>query len=490
MARKLKILFASPEVFPYAKTGGLGDISGSLPLALHDRGHDVRVIMPKYKCVAESRLSFHPTGADIRIPVAGRRQTGFLFQGKLRDKVPLYLVGNDTYYDRDHLYGDRKGDYPDNARRFIFFCRAILETCKALGFHPDILHCNDWQTGLVPIYLKTLYSKDRWFESTRTVFSIHNLGYQGNFPPSALKDAGLPDKLFTPDGVEFFDRFSFLKSGLMYADLLTTVSRTYSREIQTPKFGFGMDGVLRYRSDRLYGILNGVDYKEWNPEVDPWIEKNYGLENLKGKRACKKSLVRRFSLPDNGKSPILSMITRLSSQKGIDLLMGAMEPLLGAGAAFIILGSGDSLYEHFFLDMSKRFPGQCATVIGFDEPLAHQILAGSDILLMPSQYEPCGLTQMYALKYGTAPVVRAVGGLHDSIKTFNHTTRKGTGFKFKHFEINHLLKTVQKALFIYKNKPCWHRLMLNGMEADYSWDRAAGKYTRLYFKVLRGDPSC
>jgi len=485
MARKLKILLASSEVHPYAKTGGLADISGSLPKALKAMGHDVRVIMPKYKTVVECPLGFHPIALDFEVPIAGIREKAFLFEGKLDEDLPVYFVGNDAYYHRDHLYGSNGGDYPDNARRFIFFSRSILEFCKAIGFQPDIIHCNDWQTGLVPAYLKTVYADDKWFKNTRTVFSIHNLGYQGNFPVSELNTAGLPFSIYHPEGVEFYSHFSFLKAGLVFADILATVSPNYSREIQTKDFGFGMEGVLQKRSKDLFGILNGVDYQEWSPAKDPWIKAHFDPKHLKGKLACKKNLADLFSLKINEKTPVLSMVTRLSGQKGIDLVIGAMDHILKEGAAFVLLGSGEAAYEAYFQKMRQRFPKKLTAYIGFDEPLAHKILAGSDLLLMPSQYEPCGLTQMYALKYGTVPLVHAVGGLHDTVREFNLKTLKGTGFKFKGYEVNPLLKSLQKAFSLYTKKTPWRHLVLNGMQSDNSWDVSARKYHNLYLRILK-----
>ncbi len=485
MTQKLKILLAASEVYPYAKTGGLADIAGSLPKALKLLGHDIRVIMPKHKCVAQCPLGIRPMGLDVTIPIGGTFKNGFLYTGNLDGDIPVYFVGNESYFSRDPIYGTRHGDYPDNAERFIFFCRSVLEVCKSIRFQPDIIHCNDWQTALIPTYLKTIYAKDKWFKSTRTVFSIHNLGYQGNFPSSELKTAGLPFSIFTPQGVEFYNHFSFLKSALVHADLLTTVSPTYAKEIQTKAFGFKMDGVLRKRSKDLVGILNGVDYQEWNPASDPSIEKNFTPENVAGKLACKRKLADLFSLKIEDDTPILSMVTRLSSQKGIDLVIDILGDLLSEGVAFVLLGSGDSMYEDYFLKTSKRLPARIGVRIGFDEKLAHQILAGSDILLMPSQYEPCGLTQMYSLKYGTVPVVRSVGGLADSIKEFNLKTSKGTGFKFKKFTPDHLHKAVQKALSVYRKKNQWQKLILNDMNADFGWDRAAKKYCQLFQRVLK-----
>jgi starch synthase len=485
MAQKLKILLAASEVYPFAKTGGLADIAGALPKALKQLGHDVRVIMPKHKAVAKSPLGIRPMGLDVTIPIGGTRKKGFLYSSNLNGEIPVYFVGNESYFSRDPIYGTRHGDYPDNAERFIFFCRSIFEICKSVEFQPDIIHCNDWQTGLIPVYLKTVYARDKRFKNTRTIFSIHNLGYQGNFPASELKTAGLPFSLFTPEGVEFYNHFSFLKSALVFADLLTTVSPTYAKEIQTKAFGFKMDGILRERSKDLFGILNGVDYQEWNPESDPGIEKNYSPENIEGKLTCKKKLADLFSLKVGDDTPILSMVTRLSSQKGIDLVIETMGDFLGEGAAFVILGSGDSMYEDYFLKLKKRFPDRIGVRIGFDEKLAHQILAGSDILLMPSQYEPCGLTQMYSLKYGAVPVVRSVGGLADSIKEFNRKTLRGTGFKFKKFVPDHLHQAVKKAVSVYRKKDQWQKLTLNDMNANFGWDRAAKKYCQLYRRVLK-----
>ena len=485
MARSLKILLASSEVHPYAKTGGLADVSAALPRALKELGHDVRVIMPKYKSVARCPLGLQSCRTDIQIAIGKRRQRGFLFRGELPGGVPIYFVENDSYFGRDELYGDARGDYPDNAERFIFFSQAVLEAAKALRFQPDIVHCNDWQTGLVAVYLKTLYAQDPWFQNTRSVFSIHNLGYQGNFSPSTLGLARLPRRLYSPEGLEFYGHFSFLKSGILFADLLTTVSQTYCKEIQTQEMGFRMDGVLRKRSADLHGVLNGIDYREWNPAADPWIKNRYSSRNLRGKKACKEDLRQRFRLAGNSKRPLLCMITRLSRQKGIDLIEEGLESLLQAGADFVLLGTGDPRHEKFFKNMRKRFPERCGTFIGFDEKLAHQILAGSDLLLMPSYYEPCGLTQMYALKYGTVPLVRSVGGLQDTVKKYNPKTQTGTGFKFKKNKFNYLLQELGRALSLYKSKSRWRRLMLNGMQMDYGWDRAAAQYLRLYNKALK-----
>jgi starch synthase len=468
-------------VYPFAKTGGLADVCSFLPLALKRLGHEVQVIMPKYKSLGKN---FQPVGIDIKVPVGDKIKKAFLFQSHLQNKVPIYFIENNSYFGRPQLYGNQHGDFPDNAERFIFFSRAILEFCQSTGFCPDIIHCNDWQTGLVPLYLKTHYQKDPFFKSTRSIFTIHNLGYQGNFPKENLALANISDELFTPEGVEFYGHFSFMKAGLLYADILNTVSPSYCREIQTEENGFLMDGVLRLRSTDLHGILNGVDETEWNPSHDSLIASPYSTQDLSGKLQCRKELIQLFALDPDSNRPIACMITRLSHQKGIDLIAGGLEKILDKGIDLIILGNGEHRYESYFKKMTAEFSGRFAAHIGFEEKLAHKVLAGSDLLLMPSLYEPCGLTQMYALKYGTVPLVRSVGGLRDSIKKYNAVNGRGTGFKFSQNTLADLLLEIGRALSVYNDKPSWQSLMLNGMETDNSWDNAAKKYQRLYLKAL------
>ena len=485
MARPLNILFASPEAHPFAKTGGLGDVSAALPLALKQQGHDVRVILPKYRSVKQSKRSIKPMGLKVAVPVGPKVKSGELHEGRLNRTVPVYFVGQDDYFDREGFYGDAEGEFPDNAERFIFFARAVLETCKTLNFQPDIIHCNDWQTGLIPCYLKTIYASDPFFKNTLSVFSIHNLGYQGNFSKRYLPLAHLPRKVFTLEGVEFYGLFSFMKAGLVYADRLVTVSKTYSKEILTPENGFGMDGVLRHHQSKLSGILNGADYGEWDPQTDSNIKTRYGPKSLKGKQECKKSLARKLSLKLTEQTPLICMMTRLSSQKGIELLVQSFAELMEQDVALVILGSGDKRYETFFKEQDQNYPKRFRFISGFDEKLAHRIIAGSDLLLMPSLYEPCGLTQMYALRYGTVPVVRRVGGLADTIKTFQPGKNQGTGFLFKPKEADKWVPLLQKALALYPRKKVWRSLMLNGMKQDFSWDKAAKEYVRLYRRTLK-----
>ena len=485
MARPLNILFVSPEVHPFAKIGGLGDVSGSLPRALKELGHDVRVILPKYRDVDRAKRSIKPMNLNVAVPLGPKTLSGKLHEGRLGRTVPVYFIEQKALFDREGVYDDAKGAFSDNAERFIFFSRAVLEACQALDFQPDIIHCNDWPTGLIPCYLKTLYAGDPFFADTRSVFAIHNLGYQGYFDEKYLPIAGLPWSVFTLEGVEFYGYFSFLKAGLVYADVLTTVSKTYSREILTPEHGFGMDGVLRHHRSKLFGILNGVDYAEWDPQTDSRIKTRYGPKSLKGKQECKKSLARKLSLKLTGQTPLICMVTRLSSQKGIDLLVQSFPELMELDAALVILGSGEAQYETFLKDRGRIFPERFRFVSDFDEKLAHQIIAGSDLLLMPSRYEPCGLTQMYALRYGTVPVVRRVGGLADTVKAFSPGKKQGTGFFFKRAETDDLIHSLQKALALYQKKKVWRTLMLNGMKQDFSWDKAARHYERLYRNTLK-----
>lgn len=480
---KLNILLVASEVYPFAKTGGLGDVSGALPPALKKLGHDIRVIMPKYPCTTKAGQKIKSLNIDLKL--SGFKEKGTLFESELAGEVPVYLIKHDGYFHRKHIYGEPGSDYPDSVERFSFFSQAVLEAVKCLDFKPDVIHCNDWHTGLIPVYLKSLYRKDPWFFQTKTFFSVHNLGYQGNFPHSQLKVTGLDESLYTEEGIEYYNQISFLKGGLIFSDTLSTVSPTYSQEIQTPELGFGMQGILQKRSDSLHGILNGIDETIWNPKTDPLISANYGPKSLSQKKQCREDLIKTFSLRLKKKTPILCMITRLSQQKGIDLIMEAKDIIDKQDIALVVLGTGSEEYETYFRQWSRDRPDKIATALKFDESLGHRILAGSDMLLMPSLYEPCGLTQMYALKYGTVPIVRAVGGLKDSIQEFSEKTGKGTGFRFKVPQKRFFQKTLQKALSCFHKTSTWKKLMLNGMAKDNSWEFAAKKYSRLYQKTIR-----
>ncbi len=390
--------------------------------------------------------------------------------------MPFYFVDCPPLYDRKGLYGDAAGDYPDNHIRFAVLARAALTISRDL-FRPDILHCHDWQAGLVPTYLHSTFINDPTFMAIRTLFTIHNIGYQGLFPETALPQIGLDATVFNPGGVEYWGKISLLKGGLVYSDYLNTVSPTYAREIQTPEYGLGMDGILRDRSDRLSGILNGVDYAQWSPETDPFIAENYSRDDLSGKHACKRELIALFGLPaDAIDQPLAGIVSRFTSQKGADLIAAIADRLAREDIRLVALGTGDKKYEALFAKMAADYPDRFAVRIGFDDVLAHKIEAGADMFLMPSRYEPCGLNQIYSLRYGTVPIVRATGGLDDTIN-------EDTGFKFLDYSGEALLLAIQNAITLWRDRPAWQAMMRRGMEQDYSWRVSAGEYSALYQRL-------
>jgi len=480
----MNILFVSSEVFPFAKNKGLADFAGSLPVALKQRGHDVRVITPKYKMTDEGAFQLHPSVDRMGVPISNRIEYASMLEGTLGASVPVYFIKNDAYYQRDQLYGDSQGDYPDNAERFIYFSRSVLEACKQMNFAPDILHCNDWQTGLTPVYLRKLYKDDALFRQTASVFTIHNLGYQGLFWHYDMHLTGLGWELFTPDGLEYYGKINLMKGGLLWADMINTVSQTYSQEIQTKEYGHGLDGVLQYRSEELHGIVNGVDYAQWNPASDPLIAQPYSPQDLTGKAACKTDLLQTLGLPVNPKYPVLAMISRLDDQKGCDLVAEIIDKLLKQDLYFVLLGTGHEKYQKLFRHIGEKYPEKAGIRIGQDETLAHKIEAGADMLLMPSRYEPCGVYQIYSLKYGTVPIVRATGGLNDTVKMFQPKANTGTGIKFTTYKSESLLHAIKTSLHAYQDQSIWNALMLRGMEEDFSWDFSAREYEKLYKTTL------
>ncbi len=476
----MKILIASPEVFPFSKTGGLADVAGSLPVALKKLGHDVRVITPQYKSTDKGKFQLHQVVESIGVPISNRIENCAVLEGKIDQSVPVYLVKNDNYYHRDELYGDFLGDYPDNAERFIYFSRSILEVCKAVNFSPDILHCNDWQTGLTPVYLRKLYHDDPFFPQTASLYTVHNLGYQGLFWHYDMHLTGLGWDLFTPNGLEYYGKINLMKGGLLWADVISTVSKKYSQEIQTKDYGHGLEGVLQFRSDDLYGIINGVDYSNWNPETDPTIAKNYSVKNLSGKTVCKKDLLKELGLPVKIDRPVIGMISRLDDQKGFDLIADIIDALMQLDLYFVLLGTGHKRYHKLFLRIGEKYPKKAGIRLGYDDKFAHKIEAGSDMFLMPSRYEPCGLNQIYSLKYGTVPIVRATGGLDDTIKTFQPKAGAGTGIKFIKYQSNNLLSAIKKGMKAYQDKKVWKALKLRAMQEDFSWNYSAKDYEKLY----------
>ena len=481
-----KVLFASPEVVPFAKTGGLADVAGSLPLSLRALGCDIRIIMPFYRMVESVAAERSLVAEGLEIPVGNKMYAADIWETTLARTVPVYLIKCDEFFDRGSLYGTAKGDYRDNAERFIFFSRCALEACMKLGFAPDIVHCHDWQSGLIPAYLKTIYSSRPCFQKTGSVFTIHNIAYQGLFDRAAFNLTGLPGRLFSIDGLEYWGNMSILKAALMFSDIINTVSEKYSEEIQTPEFGYGMEGILTMRKADLYGILNGVDYDEWNPESDKYIAAHYSSADLNGKQVCKEDLLKEFNLPASLKSqPLLGVISRLADQKGFDLLAAIIDELMAMDLGFVLLGTGEQKYHDLFAAIGKKYPKRAGIKIAYNNAIAHKIEAGCDLFLMPSRYEPCGLNQIYSLKYGTVPVVRATGGLDDTIADYNEKDGRGNGFKFSEYNSQKFLGSIKRALKVYADKTKWNRLVKNCMANDFSWEQSARQYMDLYGKALQ-----
>ncbi|OGD28670.1 MAG: starch synthase [Candidatus Aminicenantes bacterium RBG_19FT_COMBO_65_30] len=478
----MKVAFLASEVIPFAKTGGLADVAGALPKFLARLGADIRVFMPLYREVRIKNLPLEPVLAGAALDLGGR-QVPFSVFAHRADGVTVFFIDQPAYFERDQLYGTPAGDYPDNAERFAFFCRAALETLRATGFRPDVVHGHDWQAAAAFAYLKFVYADDPFFARTRSLFTIHNLAYQGLFEKDVLGRIGLPESLFNMNDLEFFGKVNTLKAGILYATGVTTVSPRYSREIQTAEFGCGLDGLLRHRAGALNGILNGVDYRDWDPATDRLIPRNFGPADLAGKKECREELCRMFGLPEPADLPVAGMVTRLAGQKGLDIVCEALDSLLGLGLALVILGTGDQKIQDFLLAARKRHPVRIGIKIAFDERIAHTIYAGSDIFLIPSRYEPCGLAQMYAMKYGTVPVVRATGGLDDSVQEFDARAGSGNGFKFDEAAAGPFLEAVARSVRIFRRPAEWRKIVRNAMAADFSWERSAAAYLALYEKI-------
>ncbi len=476
MAAEPRILMTASEMAPFAQTGGLGDVLAALPPELERLGATVHVVLPAYGTIDWEGAGAEPSGM-VEIAIGGGRREVPLRTAH-RDGVAVTFVEADDYFDRDHLYGGPYGDYGDNAERFAFLSRAVLALAARLEPAPDVIHCHDWQTALVPVLARAF--PDPRLASTRTVLTIHNLGYQGVFPASVFPLLGLEGAYFTPRTLEFYGQVNFLKGGLVFADALTTVSPRYAEEILTPEHGHGLDGVLRERAAILQGIVNGIDYARWDPARDPHIAATFDHDDLAGKAACKADLQRRFGLRVAAHTPLLGMVSRLADQKGLDILSAAIPELLRHDVQVLILGNGDARYEHQLAAAGRQAPERLAIRIAFDTAAAHQVEAGADAFLMPSRYEPCGLNQMYSMRYGTVPIVRATGGLADTVREFDPTTGSGTGFTFVPYTVEALLGAVQRAVDAYHRPADWRRLMRNGMTCDFSWRRAAGRYLDLY----------
>jgi starch synthase len=477
----MNIAFVAPEGVPYSKTGGLADVVGALPRALAALGHQVSVYLPRYR---QTKLSDPATVVrSITIPFDDHYRFASVVTGTSQGGVRFYFVEYPQYFDRDALYGTSTGDYPDNAERYALFSRAVLEASKILGV-PQIFHCHDWQSALVPVLLRTIYEEDPAFKDVGTVFTIHNMGYQGLFPPDTLPLLMLPWDLFTMSKMEFFGQVNFLKGALTYSDFVTTVSRKYSQEIQTAEYGFGLEGVLHARAATVTGILNGVDYDEWSPQTDKYATAKFSPQDLSGKAKDKQDLLAAFGVSKaDPKLPVIGIVSRFAAQKGFDLIAQIADRLAREEMIMVALGSGDKSYEELFLRLSKQFPKKIAVKVAYDNALAHKIEAGADMFLMPSRYEPCGLNQIYSLKYGTVPIVRATGGLDDTIEPWDARSGKGTGFKFTEYSGESLLLTIKQALEAYQDRTSWQVLMRNGMSKDFSWNASARDYGKVYERV-------
>jgi len=459
----MKILFASSEVVPFAKTGGLADVAGALPLALEELGEEVKIVLPRYKGITDSKFNIKRFKEDISYSVIGKN-------------IRVFFIEKEEYFGRDGLYQDKAGDYKDNLERFSYYSKRTLELLKEINLKPDIIHVHDWQACLIPVYLRTLYAQDSFYQDIKTLLTVHNIGYQGLFPKEEFPKLGLDESLFSINGLEYYGKINILKGGLEFCDIINTVSPTYAQEIRTKEFGFGLEGVLEKRRDRLFGILNGLDYDIWNPQKDKFIAKGFSLDNPEGKYKNKEELqnICHFLLePD---IPLLGIVSRLAEQKGFDILAQGIDSICQMRLQLVVLGTGDLKYHQILGSMVKKYPKVISLHLKFDDALAHKIYAGSDIFLMPSKYEPCGLGQLISFRYGTIPLVFKTGGLADTVSRDN-------GFVFQHYAKEDLIKTLQKALTTFSNKDKWPGLIRNAMKCNFSWEESAKKYLQLYAKA-------
>jgi len=481
----VRVLMITPEATPFAQTGGLGEVLYALPSELAKLGLEVDVVMPKYRGIEPDRHNLEKIDTKVEVVLNARNVSASLWQHRDKRGARYLFLECDEYYDREYLYGTPAADYEDNSERFVFLARAALEMALERKIHYDVLHSHDWQSALVPVYLRTLYAWEPLFQHSAAVMTIHNLGYQGIFWHLDMPLVGVGWEFFTPRHMEFHGKLNFLKSGIVFADEVNTVSPGYRNEILTPEFGFGLEGVLQEKGLHLSGILNGVDYGTWNPLTDSLIAANYGPEDLSGKSACKADLQKVAGLPQRPQTPLVGMVSRLSTQKGIDILEAAVPTLMQEDLQLVLLGTGDAKYQKSFLDMSKAYPKKIGVFLAYDYELAHKIFAGADALLVPSRYEPCGLNQLYGLKYGTVPIVRSTGGLIDTVEPFNPEKDSGTGFLFSDPEPGVLTETILTALATFVANPtAWKSLMVRGMMRDFSWGRSAEKYLSLYEKAI------
>ncbi|CAM3770157.1 glycogen synthase GlgA [Mesobacillus zeae] len=476
----MKVLFAVSECVPFIKSGGLADVAGTLPSELKKAGADIRVILPKYALIPEKFKKAMKKRAEFIVQVGWRRQYCGIEELK-HEGITYYFIDNEYYFKRNQMYGDY-----DDGEKFAYFNRAVLEAMFQIEFFPDILHCHDWHAGMIPFLLRTEYNSDARCNHIKTVFTIHNLQFQGIFPPETLGDLlGLSYRYFNPEQLEFYGNINFMKAALVSSDKITTVSPTYMEEIQTPYFGEKLDGILRMRKADLKGVLNGIDNSLYDPSNDSSLEAAFTSRDLAGKQLNKMSLQCQYGLPEN-EQPLMAMVTRLTKQKGLDLVRGIFHEIMKTGVQMIVLGTGDIEFEQFLTQMASQYPQQCRVLIGFDESLAHRIYAGADMFLMPSKFEPCGLSQLIAMRYGTVPIVRETGGLNDTVQSYNPEDKSGSGFTFTNFNAHDMLFTIERALAIYRNNQEWNNLVQTVMELDFSWSTSAKVYQELYKDLITG----
>ena len=478
----MHIVFAASECAPWAKTGGLGDVVGALPPMLVRMGHRVTTFVPYYRSVARRLPNLPVDVTSLTIPFPDYQRFVRVLNGGVHDGVQLYFLDCPEMFDRENFYSTPGGDYPDNWERFDVFCRGVLEACKVLGV-PDVFHAHDWQAALVPIYLRSIYYFDPVLRKIPCVFTVHNAGYQGWCPADTMTRLLLPWNMFTEDKLERNDEVNLLKGGAVYADVLTTVSRHYAKEIQTSEFGNGLEKVFQRRAADLYGILNGVDQAEWDPARDSHIAAHYSPDDLNGKRECRRDLLHAFDLDHVADSTaVLGMVSRFATQKGLDLLAGILHDLVKEDIVLIVFGTGEEYYERLLSELASQYPEKMRVQIRYDGTTAHKIVAGSDISLVPSRYEPCGLNQMYSLRYGTVPVVRATGGLEDTVR--EQPNGGGNGFKFSGYDQADFLQAIRRALDVFRDRPLWAEMMRRGMEQNFSWEKPAEEYVELYQQVV------
>ena len=482
----MRIVFAASECVPYVNTGGLADVIGALPREVAKLGHQVTTYLPFYRQMSTKTKERKVAIPSLTIPFQYYNRFATVLNGGVQDEVQYYFIDCPELFDREYIYGTPTGDYQDNWERFGLFSRAVLESAKVLGV-PDVFHVHDWETALVPIFLRTSYYFDPLLKNVATMLTVHNAGFQGWFPPNTVERLLLPWEIYTPERAEHYNTLNFLKGGVVYSDTVTTVSRKYAEEIQTAEFGSGLEGIFQKRAKDLHGIMNGIDALKWNPATDGNIAAHFTAENLEGKASCRRDLLHAFGLGHaTEETPVLGIVSRFTTQKGFDLLAQIADQLAAEEMVLVVLGDGEPYYENLFHSLQERHPGKISVRVPYDRALAHKVEAGADVFLMPSHYEPCGLGQLYALRYGTIPVVRATGGLDEAVAEWNPETGEGTGFKFHGYAPQDFLAAIRRAVALFKGgKEGWHKLVRNAMAEDHSWAKPAGEYVKLYEDVAR-----